>query len=269
MAHLVGAVGQPVAAWTAFYERDGDAFVPSELTRGPWDPGAQHAGPPTALLGRALEADGLIVARITVEILRPVPIAPLTVATRVVRPGRNVELVESALPRGRRRAARARPRDRLAAPRRRPASRRRPTSRRRPARGGGGKPFFPTGQATGYHTAMDVRFVTGGFVEPGPAVVWLRMRQPLVDDEPPSPLVRALVAADTGNGVSAELDFHRYVFINTELTVHLTREPEGEWVCLDAVTRTGPEGVGLSESVLADKRGRFGRADQTLFVRRR
>ena len=95
---------------------------------------------------------------------------------------------------------------------------------------------------------MDARFVTGGFVELGPAAVWLRMRQPLVDDEPPSPLVRALVAADTGNGVSAELDFHRYLFINTELTVHLTREPEGEWVCLDAVTRTGPQGVGLSES---------------------
>ena len=73
-----------------------------------------------------------------------------------------------------------------------------------------------------------------------------------------------LVAADSGNGVSAELDYHRYLFINTELTVHLTREPEGEWVCLDAVTRTGPQGVGLSESVLADTRGRFGRSAQTL-----
>jgi Thioesterase-like superfamily len=131
------------------------------------------------------------------------------------------------------------------------------------------KPFFPTGQDTGYHTAMDARFVSGGFVEPGPAVVWLRMRQPLVGSEPPSPLVRALVAADTGNGVSAELDFRVHLFINTELTVHLFREPEGEWVCLDAVTRTGSAGVGLSESVLADTRGRFGRADQTLFVRKR
>ncbi len=253
----------------AFYERDGDAYVPSELTRGPWDPGAQHAGPPTALLGRALEADGLIVGRITVEILRPVPIAPLTVATRVVRPGRNVELVESALHEAggeRRELARATA-WRLRRATGVPASPDEPP----PAQPETAevKPFFPTGQAAGYHTAMDVRFVTGGFVERGPAVVWLRMRQPLVGDEPPSPLVRALVAADTGNGVSAELDFRRYVFINTELTVHLTREPEGEWVCLDAVTRTGPEGVGLSESVLADTRGRFGRADQTLFVRER
>ena len=253
----------------AFYARDGDVLVPSELTRGPWDPGAQHAGPPTALLGRALEAAGLIVARITVEILRPVPIAPLTVTTRVVRPGRNVELVESSLHEAggeRRELARAtawRLRRKTGVP----ASPDEPPPA--PPEAAEVKPFFPTGQATGYHTAMDARFVTGGFVELGPAVVWLRMRQPLVDDEPPSPLVRALVAADTGNGVSAELDFHRYLFINTELTVHLTREPEGEWVCLDAVTRTGPEGVGLSESVLADTRGRFGRSDQTLFVRER
>src|SRR4051812_45470258 len=81
----------------AFYHRDGDAFVPTELTRGPWDPGAQHAGPPSALLGRALEREGMLVARFTVDILRPVPLAALRVAERVIRPGRNVELAEAAL----------------------------------------------------------------------------------------------------------------------------------------------------------------------------
>jgi hypothetical protein len=81
----------------AFYERDGDAFVPSELTRGPWDPGAQHAGPPSALLGRAVDADGWLVGRITVEVLRPIPLAPLEVTGAIVRPGRNVELVEAVL----------------------------------------------------------------------------------------------------------------------------------------------------------------------------
>ena len=254
---------------TAFYERDGDVYVPSELTRGPWDPGAQHAGPPTALLGRALETADLIVGRITVEILRPVPIVPLTVATRVLRPGRNVELVEAALheAEGNRRELARATAWRLRRASGVPASPDEPPAA--PPEAATVEPFFPTGEETGYHTAMDVRFLSGGFVDLGPAVVWLRMRQPLVAGEPPSPLVRALVAADTGNGVSAELDFHAYVFINTELTVHLFREPEGEWVCLDAVTRTGAEGVGLSESVLADARGRFGRSDQTLFVRER
>src|ERR671920_2452950 len=85
----------------AFYTRDGDQLVPSELTRGPWDPDAQHAGPPSALLARALERceprEGMRIGRITVEILGPVPLAPLTVEASVVRPGRSVELLAASL----------------------------------------------------------------------------------------------------------------------------------------------------------------------------
>jgi Thioesterase-like superfamily len=266
VAHLVGPVGAAVAA---FYHRDGDAFVPSELTRGPWDPGAQHAGPPSALLARAVEAPDRLVGRISIEILRPVPLAPLTVSRRVVRPGRTVELVGARLSEagGERReiatatAWRLRRQDGV------------PTAGLDSAPPGPDQgrsvPFFPTGQDVGYHTAMDYAFVEGGFLDPGPAVVWMRMRQPLVDGEEPSPLVRVLTAADSGNGVSAVLDYRRFLFINTDLTVQLVREPQGEWVCLEAVTRVGPDGVGLAESVLADERGRIGRATQTLLVRRR
>jgi hypothetical protein len=127
--------------------------------------------------------------------------------------------------------------------------------------------FFPTGEDVGYHTAMDYRFVHGGFLELGPAMVWMRMRGALVEGEPPSPLQRLMVAADVGNGVSSLLDWRRYLFINTELTVHLLRGPAGEWVGVDAVTHL--DGVGLAESVLWDERGRIGRAAQTLLVRER
>jgi hypothetical protein len=127
--------------------------------------------------------------------------------------------------------------------------------------------FFPTGQEVGYHTAMEYRFVRGGFLEPGPAMVWMRMRVPLVEGEEPSPLERLIVVADVGNGVSAVLDWREYLFINTELTVHLLRPPAGEWVGVDAVTRV--DGVGLAESVLWDERGRVGRGAQTLLVRPR
>ena len=252
----------------AFYTRRGDVFVPSELTRGPWDPGAQHAGPPSALLGRAVERDGFVVGRITVEILRPCRSPRSGSPPRRCGPGATSSWWPRRWRGGR---GRGRARDRLAAARGlRPHTLAGPADAPPPGPDAGGEQsFFPTGQTVGYHTAMDYRFLSGGFLDPGPAEVWLRMRQPLIEDEPDSPLTRLLVAADSGNGVSAALDYRRWLFINTELTVHLVREPAGEWICLDAITRAGPEGVGLAESVLWDERGRLGVAAQTLLVRQR
>jgi acyl-Coa thioesterase superfamily protein/acyl-CoA thioesterase superfamily protein len=270
----------------AFFERDGDLYVPSQLTRGPWDPGSQHAGPPTALIGREVErldADGQRqVGRITFEILRPVPIAPLRVSARVVRPGRSVELSEATLADAdgdvlvRATAWRLRVAEvevpaeltsegggDIAAP---GASTLRPGHAPPPPDESEERDFFDTGQSVGYHTAMDYRFASGAFLEPGPATVWLRMRQPLVAGEAPTPLQRVLVAADSGNGVSATLDWSRFVFINVDLTVHLQRVPAGEWVCLDAITIPEPTGIGIADTALYDDRGPIGRAAQTLLV---
>jgi hypothetical protein len=116
---------------------------------------------------------------------------------------------------------------------------------------------------------MDWRFARGVFFEPGPAAAWMRMKVQLVEGEEPSALTRVLVAADSGNGISTELPIDEFLFINTELSVHLARMPVTEWVCLDAVTRIGEAGVGLAESVLWDRRGRIGRASQSLLVARR
>ena len=251
----------------AFYEADGERLVPSELTRGPWDPAAQHAGPPSALVARAIERfearAGLRVGRITLEILRPVPLAPLSVAARVVRPGRSVELLEASLSGPDGELVRAR------AWRVQAGEQQLDEPDESPPGPGDGEPrdFFPTGEKLGYHTAMEYRFVAGGFLEPGPATVWMRPRVPLVAGEEITPLQRVFVAADSGNGVSAALDWRRFIFINTDLTVHLLREPAGEWVCLDAVTHV--DGLGLTDTALFDERGRIGRAAQTLLVRPR
>jgi Thioesterase-like superfamily len=255
----------------SFYEPDGERFVPTELTRGPWDPDAQHAGPPAALIGREIEsledAVQFQVGRITFEILRAVPIAPLTVRAEVIRPGRSVQLAEASLLDAEGEVMRAR------------AWRIRTGEVDLPdlphvdpppgPEAGAPGDFPPTGQEVGYHTAMDSSFVEGGFTEPGPATVWMRMRQPLVDGEEPTPLQRVLTAADSGNGVSQTLDFRRYLFINVDLTVHLERHPEGEWVCLDAVTLPEPSGVGTADTLLSDERGRIGRALQTLLIAER
>jgi hypothetical protein len=257
-----------------------ERFIATELTRGPWSPDHQHAGPPAALLGRAVERlDGggtggggreRQVGRITFEILRPIPIAPLTVEAQIVRPGRSVDLAEATLrddsgqPLVRARAWRIETAPAELAPE--------PTETDPPPPGpdaGSPRPFFPTGAEHGYHTAMETRFVRGAYLEPGPATVWFRMRVPLVAGETPSPLERLLTAADSGNGVSATHDPRTHVFINTDLTVHLFRQPHGEWVCLDAITLAAPAGLGLSDTALHDEQGRIGRAAQTLLVRRR
>jgi len=252
----------------AFYSLDGDRAMASELTRGPWDPAAQHAGPPSALLARAIELceprEGMRVARVTVEILAPVPIAPLTPSARVVRPGRSVEMLEASLsgPDGDVMRARA---WRLAT-----ADITADWEQDEPPPGpkdATALEFFPSGQSVGWHTAMEIVFARGKFLEPGPATVWMRPRVALVDGEEFTPLQRVMVAADGGNGVSAPLDWSGFIFINTDLSVHLLRPPVGEWVCLDAVTHV--DGIGMSDTALWDERGRIGRAAQTLLVRAR
>lgn len=210
--------------------------------------------------------EGFQVARITLEILKSVPIGPVRVEAEVVRPGRSVQMIEASLSNEggeliKARAWRIRtseieiPGEVVSTPPPPPGPEQ------------GDKPgFFETGQSVGYHTAMEWRSVGGGFLEPGPATVWMRMGCQLVAGEEPTPLQRTLVAADVGNGISAVLDWRRYVFINVDLTVHLERMPEGQWVCVDAVTLPQPNGIGTAESVLSDERGRIGRAAQALLI---
>jgi hypothetical protein len=262
----------------SFYEPGEDGlYASTELTRGPWDPGAQHAGPPAALIGREIErlgggrlgGDGppAQVGRITFELVRSVPIAPLRLSAEVVRAGRRVEMVEATLadeagePLIRARGWRLR----TAEVTFEPPPQETPRTPPGPEEGDAGE-FFHTGYDVGYHTAMDYRFVSGAFMEAGAATVWLRMAVPLLPHEEPSPLQRVLAAADSGNGVSAALDWRRYLFINVDLSVHLHRLPEGEWVCLQAITQPERNGVGISDTALFDRRGPIGRAAQTLLV---
>jgi acyl-Coa thioesterase superfamily protein/acyl-CoA thioesterase superfamily protein len=252
----------------AFYATDGGRIVPSELTRGPWDPNSQHAGPPSALLARALERcearEGSRIARVTVEILAPVPIAPLAVSAHVARPGRSVELLEASLEGPDGELMRARGWRLAEADITADWEQEEPPPGRQNAEA---LEFFPTGERVGWHTAMEIVFARGRFLDPGPATVWMRPRVPLLEGEAISPLQRVLLAADGGNGVSAPLDWARFVFINTDLTVHLLRPPEGDWVCLDSVTHV--DGIGMTDTALWDERGRIGRAAQTLLVRER
>ena len=256
-----------------FVPEDG-RFLPTELCRGPWSPDAQHGGPPAALLARAVErfggSDEMQVVRLTVELLRPVPLAPLALAASFARPGRKVQLVEAVLRAGDVEVARALalrirrlplalPPDLAAGPAPPPG----------PERGAANlPPWGEVGGAPAYHRdAVEHRFVAGGFDRPGPATDWIRLRVPLVAGEPTSPLSRVAAAADFGNGVSWVLSrAEGYRFINPDLTVYLHRLPVGEWVCLEALTTVEPHGIGLAESRLWDEHGPLGRALQSLLL---
>ena len=251
----------------AFYVRDGDRFIPTELTRGPWSADAQHAGPPAALIAREIESldapTDLSLARFTLDVLRPVPVEPLRVEARTVRSGRSTQYAEATLSDDAGEIARAgawrirgEQRDELDLD---------PTPPPGPEEAGPA-PFFEPGWSPSYFDAMEWRLARGALIEPGPAAVWMRMRCALVEGEEPSPAARVLSAADSGNGISWSLPLESSLFINTEISVHFARMPEGEWVCLDARTRIGSAGVGLAESVLWDRRGMIGRGAQSLLV---
>ncbi|MEU2392368.1 thioesterase family protein [Streptomyces sp. NPDC007369] len=257
----------------AFYERiDEQRFLATEDTRGPWDPGAQHAGPPAALMARAIEERAgartdMRIARITYEILRPVPIGVVQVGLKELRIGRSTEVVEAALyspatstePVMLARSLRVRVADGAV-----PAVV--PGPQLPPPGEVGETPFFAVPWERGYHTAMEMRFTDGAFTELGPGTCWMRMRVPLIAEEGTRPLDRILVAADSGNGISAAVDFERYLFVNSDLTVHVHRHAAGEWAGVQARTSVDPAGIGLADSVLHDEKGPVGRGAQSLFV---
>ncbi len=256
----------------ALFTPDGSQFIATDLTRGPWDPNAQHGGAPAALLARAFEripgSEELVLARITYEFLRPVPLGALAVNAEIVRPGRRVRLLEGSIVAAdgnevvRARALQVLPADRLAA--------------------NGLSTMLPPGPEHGQENdlrpryrpmfapdAVEVRFVSGTFHGSGPASAWFRLRHPVVAGEHPSSLQRLAAAADFGNGISSTISWDEYLFINPDLTLYAERDPVGEWICVEAETRIARGGVGVSESVLYDERGRVGRAIQALLVARR
>jgi hypothetical protein len=260
----------------ALFAPDRDGWLPTELARGPWSPEALHGGPVAALLAGlaegAVRSDGMHPARLTVELLRPVPLAALRGEARLLRPGRKVQWVGASLYEGEgdRELARAT----VLWIRREPLP--------LPGSHGGGRAARPPGPETvpttrpawqsgsrAYHShGVEHRVVRGAWGRPGPCTDWIRLRVPVIAGDAPSPLQRVAAAADFGNGISAALPFGAWRFVNPDLTIHLQGLPRGEWVALDAVTWLEGQGIGLAGSELFDEEGRLGRSLQSLLLER-
>ncbi|WP_433567604.1 thioesterase family protein [Nocardia sp. CA-151230] len=239
-----------------------------------WAASMQHGAPPSALLARAVERcaprEGARVARLTMEILGPVPVGDVEVRAWVERPGKRVELVGAELVAtqadGSRRAVAKASAWRIA------------TSDSSSVVHTADAPLaalpeaseigwgVPDGWDVGYVKSVDIRAVESDDVT---RRVWVRPLVEVVEGEEISPLVRVFSVADVANGIGAQLDPHRWTFLNTDLTIDLFRLPEGEWIGLAVQTSIGPDGVGMCSTVLHDERGPIGRCLQILEVRAR
>lgn len=259
----------------AYTTSDGQLFRAGALTRGPWHPDHQHAGPPSALVCRAIEqsaaSQGLThLGRLTGNLLRPVPIGECRVEVTADYIGRNAGHYSARLVADGKEVARftalMQREDDLPVP---PATPGHPLPRApKPASESPVcKMPFP-GLDAGYGDLVENRVAEGRFFD-GPCTAWFRLRHPLVNGEDPSPYQRVAVAADSGNGISAALDFRLYSFVNCDLTINLLRRPVGTWICLQARSSFGGNGCGVAESALYDETGLIGRATQTLAVRLR
>jgi hypothetical protein len=251
------------------YEVRGSRVLTTPLASGPWNPNHQHGAAPTALICWAVERiptrEPMQVARITVDLLRPVPIAPLELKTEVVREGRKIQLCSAQLFADGVEVTRASVlkirtaqfqlpdsvvEERVALPG--------PEESRTPRRDPEGTNLFTAG--------LQLRAAKGGFRRPGPAAMWFRAERPLIAGESISQLMRAAIAADFCNGTSSMLDFREWTFINGDLNINLARMPVGEWVLLDAESYVGPSGAGVAFARLGDVQGYFGRAAQSLVI---
>jgi hypothetical protein len=251
--------------------QDGERFVATAATTGPWSADAQHAGPPAALLVRAVERCAprpeLQLARFSVDVLGPVPLGEVTVRATVERGGRGVELVAAELTAGGRAVLRARA---WRTARSDSAQSAGPPGDLLPGPDG----IAPQGELEaqwrcGFLESVEWRWIRSGWGEPGDGAVWARPRLPLLAGEPTSANQRVAMVADCGNGISGRLDLREWLYANVDLTIHLHRQHTGEWVGLEARTVIGPTGAGTALSTMSDLAGPVGHGVQALVVRRR
>lgn len=253
----------------ALFIRKGNAFEPTELTRGPWDPKAQHGGAPAALIAGELErfSDARPFARIVFHLLAPVPLEPLRLDIQIDRDGRRARRLYAELKAGDQTVCMAYALQLRGEPEPVPEVPLHGRIERGPDDGEPAARITPYSMFGG--DAVEIRFVQGTFQDPGPGAAWFRLKVPVIAEEPVSQLQRVMAAADFGNGISSAVGWDEFTFVNPELTVFLLRAAEGEWIANDAETAIDPGGIGLADATLHDAHGPFGRALQSIYVARR
>lgn len=253
----------------SIFERAADGrYVGTEAALSPWSDQALHGSATAMLLAREIESvpaeQQMFVTRLTVELMRPFGRTPIAAKSRMVRPGRKVQIVEASLRNGEQEVARA------TAVRIRTADVQVPAYAEEHPHGPPESAKEWTGgwrEGPAYHLlGVEARSPDHHLLDRGPQWSWFRLKLPLVPDEEPSGLLRVCAAADFPNGISRVVDPRKTTFLNPDVTVYLHRHPVDEWVLVDARTWLEPNGVGVAEGALYDRRGRVGRSIQSVLV---
>jgi len=255
-----------------YFERTGErSYRPTPHAGGAWQADEQHFSPLGGLVVHAIErflADRgrtgaeLHLSRISYDILGRIALDDFEIYVETIRPGRTIELVEATVVIAGRSTVRARAwliaagdtasvagGETEALPRPDEAEPWRMSS------------LWPGG----FIASLDTRTV--GVPQPGRATAWVSTRTPLVAGETASPLASYVGLVDTANGIAVRQPPGKWMFPNVDLTIHLHRQPRGEWVGLDTSVTFGASGHGLTSTVLHDVHGPIGQAQQILTVR--
>ncbi|MGE0385555.1 MAG: thioesterase family protein [Gammaproteobacteria bacterium] len=260
------------AGAAALYRRDGESFVPEPNAAGPWDAGLQAGGSMAALLAHAAEAVPtpceMVPVRTTIDLMRPAPMAPTQARTQVLREGRKLQLLRAELVQGDRVLASAtvlrlragdNPADRNAPPPTPPAL----------APEAGELMDDKVRARNPMLMALEMRFVTPDFRQPGPATAWVRLLHPIVAGCANTPYMQVAICADLGAGMSSIVGFRDWTRINADVSIHLNRLPRGAWLAVDARTESTGNGIGQVLCTLFDREGHIGWTHQSVLIERR
>ncbi len=259
---------------TSLFTREGDAYVPTVATPGPWSPAVCHGGAVAALMAHLLEEAStpeFESLRFSLDFLRPIPTAPLEARIRPIRQGRRTHLIEGELLVGETLVARGsllrfRTGDSEMEPRSHhedapPADRPEDFAfYDAPRQGNGHRQFMGGG--------IEVR-IPGGDAFVGARMGWFRLLLPVLPGATPSPMVRVAAAADHGSGLGSlarPSEARRITYANADLTIHLSRPAEGQWVRVEAASRWLAGRSGLTNSVISDAGGPLGVAQQIVAI---
>lgn len=257
-----------MAASEALFVRDGEWLIPSPLAEGPWAAGQLHGSPVAGLIARAVDRVScpfpMRVAKVSLDLLRGVPMQPLSVAAEVVRQGARIQLLDVTIRDEARLLVRAsvlriRVNSDLEVPVA-PA----PRAPRPPA-----EDECLSGEALAAAPAFfgAIDYARTALSGEGDAVmVWTRLRVALVAGEEISPLVRLAVAADFTSGSAVPLDHRSWFFINPDLTIHVVREPVGEWIGVKARADLAADGIGQGRSTIFDRLGSVARGQASMWI---